>query len=83
MRVHVFSSGSLQNRQRHLHIDDLFDDSLWREIRLSFTVFAGVVNVAQRFTRLTLGVYVLSVSSSNPSSRRVSENSDGSLSGHN
>ena len=34
----------------HLHIDDLFVASLWREIRLSFTVFAGVV---QRVTRLT------------------------------
>ena len=45
--------GLFQNRQWHLHIDDLFVDSLWRELRLSFTVFAGVVNVAQRVTRLT------------------------------
>ena len=46
---------------------DLFVNSLWREIRLIFSVFAGVVNVAQRVTRLTFLVYVLSVSSPNPS----------------
>ena len=48
-----YCDGLLQNRQWHTHIDNLFVDSLWREIRLSFTVFAGVVNVAQRITRLT------------------------------
>ena len=40
--------GLFQNRQWHTHIDDLFVDSLWRELRLRTTVFAGVVNVAQR-----------------------------------
>ena len=34
----------------HLHLDDLFDDSLWdmllaRDLRLRTTVFAGAVNV--------------------------------------
>ena len=41
-----------QNRQWHTHIEDLFVDSLWRELRLRTTVFAGVANVAQRAMRL-------------------------------
>ena len=75
--------GFFQSRQCHLHIDDLFVDSLWRELRLSLTVFAGVVNVAQRITRLTFLVYVLSVSSSNPSVDVVPRILIGSLSGQN
>ena len=59
--------GLFQNRQQHTHIDDLFVDSLWREIRLRFTVFAGVVHLAQRVTRLSSGCQVLSVLSPNPS----------------
>ena len=59
-RLDVFMWGQLhhcdglfQNQQWHLHLDDLFDDSLWdtllaRELRLRTTVFAGVVHVAQR-----------------------------------
>ena len=45
------------------HIDDLFVDSLWRELRLQVTVFAGLFNVAQRLTRLSFFVCILSVSS--------------------
>ena len=44
--------GLFQNRQWHTHIDDLFFDSLWRELRLRTTVFAGVVIVAQCITRI-------------------------------
>ena len=44
-----------QIRQWHAHIDDLFADSLWRELRLRFTAFAGVVHFAQRVTRLWCG----------------------------
>ena len=44
--------GLFQNRQWHTHIDGLFVDSLWREVRLRTAVSAGVVNVAQRVTRL-------------------------------
>ena len=41
--------GLFQNQQRHLHLDDLFDDSLWdvllaRELRLRTAVSAGVVH---------------------------------------
>ena len=36
----------------HEHIDDLFVDSLWRELCVQTTVFAGVINVTQRTTRL-------------------------------
>ena len=55
VRVHVGPASQLRrshNRQWHTHIDDLFVDSLWRELRLRTTVFAGVVNVAQRKTRI-------------------------------
>ena len=64
--------GLFQNRQWHLHLDDLFDDSLWdtllaREHRLRTTVFAGAVNVtlsnAECFFTKSFR-------------RRVSENSD-------
>ena len=34
------------------NINDLFVDSLWRELRLRTTVFAGVAIVAQRVMRL-------------------------------
>ena len=42
--------GLFQNRQWHLHLYHLFDDSVWdmvlaRELRLRTTVFAGAVNV--------------------------------------
>ena len=59
--------GLFRNRQWHTHIDDLFVDSLCREHCLRTIVFAGVVNVAHRLTRPSLLVYVLSVSSPNPS----------------
>ena len=39
-----------QNRQWHAQIDDLFVHSLCRELRLLTTVFADVVDVAQRLT---------------------------------
>ena len=44
--------GLFQNRQWRTHIDDLFVDSLLRELRLRITVFDGVVNVANRITLL-------------------------------
>ena len=64
--------GLFQNRQWYLHLDDLFDDSLWvmllaHELRLRTTVFAGALNVTQRTTRLSSWCQVLSVYSPNPS----------------
>ena len=49
----IIATVSSKNQQWHLHLDDLFDDSLWdmllaRELRLRTAVFAGVVHVAQR-----------------------------------
>ena len=44
--------GLFQNRQWHTHIDNLFVESLWRELRLRLTVFAGVVDVTHRITWL-------------------------------
>ena len=80
--------GLFQNRQWHLHlddlfshIDDLFDDSLWdmllaRELRLRTPFFAGVVNVTQRETRLTFLYRIRSVFFTKSFGRRVSESSD-------
>ena len=59
--------GLFQNRQWHTHIDDLFVDSLWREIRLCFTLFAGLIHLEQRATRLSSWCQLLGVPSPNPS----------------
>ena len=64
--------GLFQNQQWHLHLDDLFDDSLWdmllaRELRLRTAVFAGVVHVAQRIPWLPFVKGIMSVSSPFPS----------------
>ena len=57
VRIHVGAASSLRqslpkSTAAHTHIDDLFVDSLWRELRLRTTVTAGVINVAQRITRI-------------------------------
>ena len=75
--------GLFQNRQRHTHIDDLFVDPLWRELRLRKTVFAGVFNVAQRVIVASLLACVLSVSSLNPSVEVFPRVLTGSHSGYN
>ena len=55
VRIHVVPPSSLRRSlPKNTHIDDLFVDSLWRELRLVTTVFAGVFNVAQRVRRLTI-----------------------------
>ena len=64
--------GLFKNRQWHLHLDDLFDDSLWDvllalELRLRTTVFAGEVNVTLSNSECFF---------TKSFRRRVSENSD-------
>ena len=70
MRVHVGRASSLrQNRQWHLHLNDLFDDSLWdmlltRELRLRTIVFAGADNVSLSSTECCSPSSILGLRSS-------------------
>ena len=85
VRAHVgqlhHCDGLIQNRQWHLHIYDLLDDSLWdmhlaRELRLRTIVFAGCSPCYTAYNVAPFLVCILSVFFAKSFSRRVPENSD-------